>query len=148
MVKDILNILGSRLDDIPNASGCKAQINNCLQQLVWCIELLFRLSRLSVHAEVPGVRGPGHRLAGRQLRLVSVRESAAVRPRHPAQASGGAPPQNNNIYNGFTLTITISPELTISKRQHGQPIQTSRSLQSGPAVIINMMINDGRRHLL
>ena len=44
-----------------------------------------------VHAKVPGVRGPGHRLAGRQLRLVSVRESAAVRPRHRVQASGGTP---------------------------------------------------------
>ena len=50
--------------------------------------------RSQVHAEVPGVRGPGHRLAGRQLRLVSVRETAAVRPRHPAQASGGAPPHH------------------------------------------------------
>ena len=58
------------------------------------------------------------------------------------------PQVNNNIYNGFILTITISPELTISKRQHGQPIYTSRSLQSSPAVMINMMINDGRRHLL
>ena len=42
---------------------------------------------------------------------------------------------NNNIYNGFTLTISISPELNISKRQHGQPIYTSRSLQSSPVIL-------------
>ena len=76
-----------------------------LKSTIVCSNLLGALSycsgcqRSQVHAEVPGVRGPGHRLAGRQLRLVSVRETAAVRPRHGAQASGGAPPQHNNIYN-------------------------------------------------
>ena len=69
-----------------------------LRLTIVCSNLLGTLNyysgcqRSQVHAEVPGVRGPGHRLAGRQLRLVS-----AVRPRHGAQASGGAPPQNDNI---------------------------------------------------
>ena len=28
LVKDLLNILGSRLENIPNASACKAQVTN------------------------------------------------------------------------------------------------------------------------
>ena len=27
LIKDLLNILGSRLDNVPNASACKAQVN-------------------------------------------------------------------------------------------------------------------------
>ena len=33
LIKDLLNILGSRLDNVPNASACKAQVVTCLKAM-------------------------------------------------------------------------------------------------------------------
>jgi len=33
LIKDLLNILGSRLDNVPNASACKAQVVTCLKSM-------------------------------------------------------------------------------------------------------------------
>ena len=123
LVKDLLNILGSRLENIPNASACKAQVAAAVSSLVVFVSRVSGCERSQVDAAVPGVRGPGERPPVRQLHLGPVRESEA-RPLHRGQASGGIPdlPASDCwVPHHVQVRHAECPASHRGQRQHGQP---------------------------